>query len=1101
MPRSEPAADRSDPGPAAPGAARLDLLGTAEFRVAGTTVPTGGQHQTAILARLALAAPHRVGVDALVDALWGDDRPATARHSLSTQISRLRRAVAPAGWVIDWGSGGYLLEAPRPTTDVAAFDQLVHDAETSVEASRIGEAVAALRAALALWRGPAFGGLPDAPFVVAERRAMAGRRRAAEDRLAELLLRDDRAEHAVALLEELSRTEPLDERRWTMLVEALDRAGRPAEALAAARAARAHLRDALGLEPGPTLRESELRVLDRAVPTARPDEPVLVGRQADLTRAARVVTATRAGQPRLLLIAGAPSTGRSRMLDEVVTHVDGSGRAVVLRATPDAATLLPALDAALDAFRPAASVTEASPGLAHRKPGDRAQRVLASIRGLHLAAESGPITLAVDDVEHADRSTFALIREAVLGPAAPILVVVTTGEDLESPIRDLLAEADAVGRAEAIRIGPLARADARELARACGLDARDADEIVSASTGLPGRIVAAAAAWRARADDPTTEPDRSTEVLAAVAVAGAAATVGLVAEVLDRYPREVLDAADRAIEGGTLRAGGTVEPDRVLSFVHAEIREEVLADLDPDRRRALELLTARAVRRRRGDRIAIARHLRAAGDLTTAAYRLEAFVAGAEAATDEAALDVARELLGAAMDVADPATRLELLARRAVADFAMGDAAAGSAAIDEALAGARVTGRWDVAAEALLAESQLGFPPNITSAVERIVRIDEVLRGLDPSRVSLRARMQTWVAHTLVNVDRGRAVAAFEDADRLTPPNGRARTDLEAARIRLLASQRSDPRREMELAESLGAQCDAAADPLGRVMAAITWTTAAVRAGEPIPTERLELTEDLARAATHPAAEYYAGAARALALTAMAPLEEADAAVTRAERFGIGRNLPGAVPTGAMQRWPIRREQGRLEEVAPLIEQLSVASDRPDSQLFLAATRYELGEPERCGAVLEWFVRTRLAEAPMDWTRDGHVLVAADLVADLGLVDLAEPLAEALAPRAGTVIVYGSTSMAFGPADRARARLAALRGDREDAEVLLDAAESLAVRVGSALWEGWCVLEAVRLGTAPAPDRPQLLDRAAALAATSGSVRLARAVERASKGA
>ena len=72
----------------------------------------------------------------------------------------------------------------------------------------------------------------------------------------------------------------------------------------------------------------------------------------------RVVTATRAGQPRLLLIAGAPSTGRSRMLDEVVTHVDGSGRALVLRATPDAATLLPALDAALDTFRPAASVTE-----------------------------------------------------------------------------------------------------------------------------------------------------------------------------------------------------------------------------------------------------------------------------------------------------------------------------------------------------------------------------------------------------------------------------------------------------------------------------------------------------------------------------------------------------------------------------------------------------------------------------------------------------------------------------------------------------------------------------------------------------------------------
>lgn len=1087
MPRSEPPAT---PGAREPGAARLDLLGTAELRVAGEVVATGGQHQTAILARLALAAPHRVGVDALVDALWGDDRPPTARHSLSTQISRLRRAIAPAGWVIDWGSGGYLLEAPDPTTDVAAFDRLVHDAEVSTEDGRPSEAIGALRAALALWRGPAFGGLPDAPFVLAERRATAGRRRAAEDRLADLLLGEDRAEQAVALLEELARSEPHDERRWTMLIEALDRAGRPADALAAARAARNHLRDALGLEPGPTLRESELRVIDRAVPTAHAEAPVLLGRQVDLARAQRVSAEAHAGQPRLLVIAGGAATGRSRMLDEVVTQ--SGGGTVALRATPDAATLLPRFDAALESLRPSGFRGEPTP-----EPGDRAQRVLASIRRLHATAETGPITVGIDDVEHLDRSTFALIREAVLGPAGPILVAITTLDAPPDHLAHLIEDASAVGRAEVIHIGPLGRADARDLARACGLDGSTAEEVATVSRGLPGRIVDLAVHRRAPGADLPTGADALTEVLGAVAVAGGAASIALVAEVLDRYPREVLEAADRAIGNGTLRAGGRGEPDRVLSFVHAANREAVLAGLEPDRRRALELLTARAIRRRRGDRIAIARHLRTAGDLVTPAYRLEAFLAGADAANDEAAIEVARELLGAALEVADPATRLELLPRRAAADFAMGDSAAGSAAIDEALAGARAADRWDVAAEALLAESHLGFPPNITSAVERISRIDEVLAGLDESRVALRARLQTWVAHTLVNVDRTRAVAAFEDADRLTPSNGRARTDLEAARIRLLASQRSDPRREMELAASLNERCEAAADPLGRVMAAITWTTAAVRAGEPIPTERLDLTDELARAATHPAAEYYAGAARALALTATAPLEDADAAVTRAEHFGVGRNLPGAVLTGAMQRWPIRREQGRLEELAPLVEQLADASDRPDSALFLAATRYELGDPDPCGPALEWFVRTRLAEAPMDWTRDGHITIAADLVADLGLGDLAEPLADALAPRAGTVIVYGSTSMALGPADRARARLAALGGDRERAGTLLDGAESLAVRVGSALWEGWCVLEAVRLGTAPARDRPHLLDRAAALAATSGSVRLARAVERA----
>lgn len=1079
-------------GPPASEVARLDLLGVVEFRAGGAARATGGQHQTAILAHLALQAPRRVAVEAVIDAVWGDHPPATVRHSLSTQVSRLRRIVEAGGWRIDWSAGGYLLEAPEPVTDAAAFALLVQEATELAAIGRIAEAVGGLRSALALWRGDPLGGLPDAPFVIRERRTLLQRRRAAEDDLARLLLQADRPEQAITLLEELATADPLDEQRWSMLVEALDRAGRPAEALTAAHTARTHLRETLGLEPGRSLRASELRVIDRALPTAVEARP-LVGRAAEVAAVSRAIATARDTGPRLVVVAGPRNGGRSRMLEEVRARAAGSGRAVLIRATPGGTPLLPVLDAALAAGDPIAPASSGGAGGGHAVAGALARRVLESIEAVHAVSERAPVTICIDDLDHADPATLALTRTLVLGRSAPVLVAVTTTDDPTDEVRTLIDELAATGRTTVIRVGPLSRIDARQMALALGADPATADSAVSAAGGLPGRIADLASS---RTDAPIEIGTRARDVLAAIAVAGIQASISLVADMTDLYPREVLDATDRAIATGLLRAGDDDEVDRHLAFVHEEERAATIASLADDHRRALHLLAARAIRRRRGDHVEIARHLLEVGDLASIGHRVEAFVAGADAALDAAAIELARRFLDAACSIADPddERRLELLVRRAEVDFALGDSAAGSAGADEVVRTAAAIGRWDLAAEASIAESNLGFPPDITSANERMRRIDPILDGLGVDRPSLRARLLTWVAHTLANVDHDRAVAALAEADRLMAPQDRTRSALEAARIRLLASSRADPHAEMSLAARLGHRCRDEGDPLGRAMASIMWTTAAIRAGEPIEPAAIDEGVEIARASTQPAAEYYALSARAAALTAMATTSTAEAAVEAAERFGLERHLPGALLTGAMQRWPLRREQCRLEEFAPLVEHLARTSDRPESAVFLAATRFELGDRSGVADIVEAFVDARLDGHPQDWVRDGYCLIAADLAADLELAHLAEALYAALLARSGTVIVFGSTSMALGPADRVLARLAACAGRTADAAGHLDTATAIAQRTRSALWEGWCTLEAVRLGIGPTSERHRRLERAAQLAARAESERLTRAV-------
>jgi len=216
--------------------------------VDGQAIELAGQRQRALLAALLLRPNQVVPTERLVFDLWGDEPPRTATTSLQNSISRLRRVLGDA---LVTRSPGYVLRVAPEQVDALRFEHAVRDARNLAAPER----AAALREALASWRGSPFADLPYEAFLQGEARRLEELRVAAiEDRVAADL---ERGEHAslVPELESLVSENPLRERLREHLMLALYRAGRQAEALSAYSDARRTLADELGVDPGPALRQ------------------------------------------------------------------------------------------------------------------------------------------------------------------------------------------------------------------------------------------------------------------------------------------------------------------------------------------------------------------------------------------------------------------------------------------------------------------------------------------------------------------------------------------------------------------------------------------------------------------------------------------------------------------------------------------------------------------------------------------------------------------------------------------------------------------------------------------------------------------------------
>ena len=191
----------------------------------------------------------------MIDELWGAEPPRTAGASLQNYVSRLRRAIGSELLVSQ--PPGYVLRVDPERFDLARFERLTAEARRSAPAERAEK----LRAALALWRGPALEDLAFEPFARDEVGRLEETRLSALEECIDAELELGTGDDLVGELEKLVDEHPLRERFRGQLMQALYRAGRQAEALAAYREARRMLRDELGLEPSEELRSLEQAIL------------------------------------------------------------------------------------------------------------------------------------------------------------------------------------------------------------------------------------------------------------------------------------------------------------------------------------------------------------------------------------------------------------------------------------------------------------------------------------------------------------------------------------------------------------------------------------------------------------------------------------------------------------------------------------------------------------------------------------------------------------------------------------------------------------------------------------------------------------------------
>jgi DNA-binding SARP family transcriptional activator len=132
----------------------VKLLGPLDVRVGERAVQFDGAKQRTLFTALALRAPEDVTVDELVDALWADDPPAGVVQALHKQVSRLRQRLGPAA-PLERGAVSYALGVERTAIDAHRFEHLLQRARAALAQNEPETAASDLRAALALWRGPA----------------------------------------------------------------------------------------------------------------------------------------------------------------------------------------------------------------------------------------------------------------------------------------------------------------------------------------------------------------------------------------------------------------------------------------------------------------------------------------------------------------------------------------------------------------------------------------------------------------------------------------------------------------------------------------------------------------------------------------------------------------------------------------------------------------------------------------------------------------------------------------------------------------------------------------------------------------------------------
>lgn len=489
----------------------VELLGPVRALSGGREAALGPSGPRAVFAMLVTRRNRVVSRAELIDGVWGDDPPATAAGILQTYVSTLRKSLEPerprgvAPQLLTSVGGGYRLWVDDERVDAAEFVRLRARAGRQFAAGDLHEALWMLDGALALWRGEALSGV-SGPFADAERSRLGELRTATCELRAEVGLAAGRHADLVAELTALVHDYPLRERLRELLMLALHRCGRNAEALAVYRETRQVLVDELGIEPSPSLRRLHDQILVgdtlplavlRPVPVATtPMAPVLVGRTRELDVVDTLVEDVSAGRGRCLWVEGEMGIGKSALVAAVLARAEGAGFQVAHAVANELTQRFP-LRLALDSLDVHADATEPRRAavVAAMRDGRSAQSILAGgdpligtvdsvVTLVRALCADGPLVLAMDDLQWADEASMLVWHRLCLETSRiSLLLVGSTRPVPQRPEVHRLRRAVTAASGAVVNLVPLTEVDTAYLV----------SELLGAPPGPRLRAVAARA--------------------------------------------------------------------------------------------------------------------------------------------------------------------------------------------------------------------------------------------------------------------------------------------------------------------------------------------------------------------------------------------------------------------------------------------------------------------------------------------------------------------------------------------------------------------------------------------------------------------------------
>ncbi len=307
---------------------QFEILGPPRVMVDDDPLPLGSPQQQKLLALLLVSPNRAISTDRLVDELWRDDPPPSARHLVQVYVSRLRNLLGSddEGSRISHQNDGYLVRVRPDDVDALSLSSRVRSARALLATDPAG-AARELQAIVALRRGPPFGHLADdCPTLQAEAVRFEESHLEAVTCLAEARLELGHHAELIPELETLTRGHPYREQLWAHRMLALYRSGRQAEALRTYQQLSRVLGDDLGIEPSTEVRHLEERILLQDVgllwelppPPNNLPTPLtsFVGRDAEIAEIAKLVDTFR-----LTILSGPGGIGKTRLAIEVAQRL------------------------------------------------------------------------------------------------------------------------------------------------------------------------------------------------------------------------------------------------------------------------------------------------------------------------------------------------------------------------------------------------------------------------------------------------------------------------------------------------------------------------------------------------------------------------------------------------------------------------------------------------------------------------------------------------------------------------------------------------------------------------------------------------------------